>query len=218
MIKKEPLYYVKIACFCVIAAALNNIIFPLLVLSLKLPLFVDTVFTAAVTFYAGLIPGLVTALLTWIIGFTIKDDIVNPFILCSIAEVIIIFLLKPAAVNTQTLNQDRKRAYFISILARLMILYITVCFVISILGGLIDYIFYTVMLNIKHVFSAEDAFKEWLLQGPFHVLVMNILSRLPVNIVDRFIVIFGGFFISQCYFRKRRRFFKNSGNNPVIFQ
>ena len=194
----SPVNYIKIAALCVIAAALNCIIHPLLVPGLKLPLFVDTVFTAAVTFYAGLIPGLVTALLTWVIGFTIKDDIVTPFIICSIAEVLIIFLLKPAVVNTQILNEERKRTVFVSILARLMIVYITVCIVISILGGLIDYAFYTVLSNTKPDFSAEDAFKEWLLQGPFPVLVMNILSRLPVNLIDRLIVVFGGYFLSRC--------------------
>jgi hypothetical protein len=29
------------------------------------------------------------------------------------------------------------------------------------------------------------------------ILAMNILSRIPVNIIDRFIVIFGGFFIAE---------------------
>ena len=197
MLNPNPVH-IKIAVLCIVAAVLNCVIFPLLVLILKLPLFVDTVFTAAVTFYAGLIPGLATALLTWIIGFAIKDDIVTPFILCSIAEVIIIFLLKPADVNTRILNEGRKRAVFVSVLARLMILYITVFIAISILGGLIDYLFYTVLPNIKPAFSAEDAFKEWLLQGSFHALAINILSRLPVNLIDRFIVIFGGYFLSRC--------------------
>ena len=190
-------HYIKIAAMCIIAAALNHVIHPLLVPGFRLPLFVDTVFTAAVTFYAGLIPGLVTALLTWVIGFTIKDDIVTPFIICSIAEVIIIFLLKPYEVNTRMLNKEKKHTIFIIILAKLMVLYVAVCIAISILGGLVDYVFYTVLPNSKPAFSAEDAFKEWFLESPFPVLPMNILSRLPVNLVDRFIVIFGGYFISR---------------------
>ena len=204
MPNSNPVKYIKIAALCVIAAVLNNIIFPLFVLVLKLPLFVDTVFTAVITFSAGLIPGLVTALLTWIIGFTVKNDIVHPFVLCGIAEVFIIFLLKPAVVNLpvrrsfrQGLTEERRRAVFVSILARLMLLYITVCIAISILGGVIDFVFYTVLPNIKLDYSAEDAFKEWFLQGYHSVLVVNILSRLPVNLVDRFIVIFGGYFISR---------------------
>ena len=197
MANPNPVRFIKITVLCVIAAILNHVIYPLLVPGLKLPLFADTFFTAAVTFSAGLIPGLATALLTWIIGFTVKDDIITPFILCSIAEVFIIFFLRPAEVNTQTLNEGRKHAVFVSILARLMMLYITICIVISILGGLIDYIFYSVLQNTKPDFSAEDAFKGWLIQGPFPVLAMNILSRLPVNLIDRFIVILFGYFISR---------------------
>ena len=187
---------VKTALLCLIAASLNCIIHPLLVPGLKLPLFADTVFTAAVTFYAGLFPGLVTALLTWVIGFAIKDDIITPFIICSIAEVFIIFLLKPPDVNMRMLNEERKRALFVSILARLMILYITVCITVSILGGIIDYVFYTILPNSKPARSAEDAFKGWLSQSPLHALVINILSRIPVNLIDRFIVILGGYFLS----------------------
>jgi hypothetical protein len=162
-----------------------------------LPLFVDTVFTAAVTFYAGLIPGLATALLTWVIGFAIKDDIVTPFIICSIAEVIIIFLLKPAAVNTRLMYEEKKRSVFAVLLAQLMLVYISATLAVSVLGGLIDYIFYTALPNTKPSFSAEDAFKEWLLQGPLPVPVLNILSRIPVNLIDRFFVIFGGYLISR---------------------
>ena len=187
------------AALCVLAAALNSLIYPLVVHVFRMPLFVDTVFTAAITFYAGLIPGLATALLTWVIGFTIKDGIINPFIICSIAEVIIIFLLKPSVVKTRgLLSGEKKRLIFASTLVRLMILYITVCFAMSILGGLIDYIFYTVLPNIKPDYSAEDAFKEWSSDSrPIPVLILNIFSRLPINLIDRFIVIFGGYFISQ---------------------
>ena len=74
------------------------------------------------------------SILTWVIGFTIKDNIITPFILCSIAEVLIIFLFKPVVLNLHGLNEERKR--------------------------------------------------------------LNILARLPVNLIDRFIVIFGGYFIS----------------------
>ncbi|MDR0465172.1 MAG: hypothetical protein LBG94_08695 [Treponema sp.] len=189
----------KTTVICITAAALNHLIFPLFVYLLKLPLFVDTVFTAAVTFSAGLIPGIITAVLTWVIGFTIKNGIIHPFIICSIAEVFIIFLLRPAVVNQQGLNEERKRAGFVNVLARLMLIYITVVVVISIMGGLIDFIFYTLLANTKADYSAEDAFKEWLFQSSPSVLVMNILSRLPVNITDRFIVVFGGYFISQAF-------------------
>jgi len=61
----------------------------------------------------------------------------------------------------------------------------------------IDYFYHAVMRNPKTYFSAEDAFKIALLKGNIPVLIVDILSRIPVNIVDRFIVIAGGFFIAQ---------------------
>jgi hypothetical protein len=55
-----------------------------------------------------------------------------------------------------------------------------------------------VFLNPKLYFSAEDIFKAGgLLNSGIPMLAMNILSRIPVNIIDRFIVIFGGFFIAE---------------------
>jgi hypothetical protein len=167
---------------------------------MKFPLFLDTVFNAAITFAAGLIPGLVTALLSyvalnsWAIGF-------YPFILCSIVEVLLVWHLMPV-------NQVKKHAEqaalpatkafsYISVFARLIVLYIVCSLTISVLGGVIDYFHYTVLSNSKLSFSAEDAFKIGLLRSGIPVLAIDILSRIPVNIVDRFIVIFGGYFISR---------------------
>ena len=205
MAKLNPAHYVKIAAMCLVAAGLNSTIHPILVPGFGFPLFVDTVFTAAVTFYAGLIPGLATALLTWITGFAIKDDIVTPFVLCSLAEVVLIFLLKPEALNIRGLDKVDKSISLATVLGQLLILYSIACVAASILGGFIDYVFYTALPNTKPSYSAEDTFKELLLQGPLPVPVMNIFSRLPVNLIDRFIVIAGGYFISLALIKLRNR-------------
>jgi hypothetical protein len=128
----------------------------------------------------------------------IEGGTLTPFIICSIAEVCLIHLLKPAcAITLKGLNDEKTLAVNISVLARLMLLYIAAGVAISILGGLADYIFFTVLPNPKGHISAEDIYKAGLRQNRFPVPVMNILSRIPVNLVDRFIVIFGGYFISR---------------------
>jgi hypothetical protein len=86
-------------------------------------------------------------------------------------------------------------AYYTSIAAKLMFLYIICAITISVLGGVIDYVS-QVFLG-KHYFSVEDNFKLSLIMNNLPILAVNILSRIPVNIVDRFIVIFGGYFISR---------------------
>jgi len=192
--------FFKLSLLCVLAVGGNFLLNNFCVYFMKFPLFLDTVFNVAVAFAAGLVPGLVTALLSyvalnsWAIGF-------YPFILCSIVEVLLVCLLMPA-------NQGKKHAEraalpaakafsYISVFARLMVLYIVCSLAVSVLGGVIDYLHYTVLSNPKLSFSAEDTFKIGLLRSGIPVLAMDILSRIPVNIVDRFIVIFGGYFVSR---------------------
>jgi len=196
MVRVNIKYILKIAALCVIAAALNRALSLFAVFELKIPLFIDTIFTAAVTFCAGLIPGLVTAFLTWVLGFVGTYE-PSPFLICSIAEVLIIWWLKPSAqLKLKRSNDVRMFAENISVLARLMLLYIAASITVSALGGLVDYIFFTVLPNSKAHISAEDVYKAGIQQNLFPVPVMNTLSRLPINLVDRFIVIFGGYFIS----------------------
>jgi hypothetical protein len=78
-----------------------------------------------------------------------------------------------------------------------MLLYIVCSLAISLLGGLIDFFYHYRWSHPKVYFSAEDTIKIGLLRSNIPVLAMDILSRIPVNIVDRFIVIFGGYFISR---------------------
>jgi len=181
---------------CVIAAALNRFLSLFAVFELKIPLFIDTIFTAAVTFTTGLIPGLVTALLTWVLGFVGTYE-PSPFLICSIAEVFLVWLLKPSIqLKLKRTINDRTFAENISVLARLMLLYIAASITVSVLGGIVDYVYFTVLPHFKAHISAEDIYKAGLLESRYPILIMNILSRLPVNLVDRFIVIFGGYFIS----------------------
>jgi energy-coupling factor transport system substrate-specific component len=189
---------IKLSVICILAVAGNFFLNNLCVYYMKFPLFLDTVFNVAVTFATGLIPGLVTALLSYIALNSLEIGF-YPFILCSIVEVLLVWRLRPV-------NQEKKRAgqsalpaafSYIHIFARLMILYIVCSLTISVLGGVIDYFHYTVLSNSKLSFSAEDIFKINLLRRGIPVLAIVILSRIPVNIVDRFIVIFGGYLISR---------------------
>ncbi|MCL2067561.1 MAG: hypothetical protein FWG99_08865 [Treponema sp.] len=197
---------IKIILLCILAAAANNGLNILCIDIIKIPLFLDTVFTAAVSFTVGLVPGLITALLTQA-GSSFREGSTNPFVLCSFAEVLLICALNPLAAKKKPLNGeqsgDLKRsrpqtsATVVSIFARLLLLYIVSCLAISILGGIIDFVYHGLFSMSKPYFSAEDSFKISLMRGGTPMLVINILSRIPVNIVDRFVVIFGGFFLSR---------------------
>ena len=193
---------VKLGLLCIFAAGANYLLNNLSVYIIKTPLYIDTVFTAAVGFAAGFIPGIVTALLTSA-AESVKEGSFNPFFLCSIAEVCIVCILKPRNAEGSAPGQLQKKeisvAMVVDIFARLIVLYIVCALAVSVLGGVIDFIYYDVLLMPKKYFSAEDTFKIGLLDSGIPSLAINILSRIPVNVVDRFIVILGGYGVAVLY-------------------
>ena len=190
--KKRGLRILLAGLLCIAAAGANYLVNNICVYYLKIPLYLDTIFNAAVCFSAGLVPGLITAGLSYT-ALALRDSGFHPFVLCSIAEVLLIWRLKP---SPSELPFDRKSDSLVSIIARLMLLFIAASLTVSILGGLIDFITYNVLPGSKTFFSAEDAFKIGFLKSKIHPLAIDIMSRIPVNMVDRFIVIFGGFGVS----------------------
>jgi hypothetical protein len=185
--------FIKIALLCILGAAANFGLNTFFILVLKTPLYLDTVFTAAVTFTVGLVPGLVTALLTFLSQGLLINSL-HPFILCSFAEVTLIWLLNPMASNNRNLKQKMPTVFMVYTASRLMLLYVLCALAVSVLGGVIDFLYYGLLMAPKSYVSAEDMYKVSLMESNVMLVLKNILARLPVNVVDRFIVIFGGFF------------------------
>ncbi|MDR0475203.1 MAG: hypothetical protein LBH43_16210 [Treponema sp.] len=157
----------------------------------------DTVFSAAIAFSFGLIPGISVAVLSLLIPCIYYRSI-NFFILCSIAEVLLICALKPSApVIPDFAPKEKVIASYVGLAAKLMLLYIRCAIAISVLGGVIDYVSQLFLKKQPLYYSPEDTFKLGLIMNKLPALAVSILSRIPVNIVDRFIVIFGGYFISR---------------------
>ena len=75
-----------------------------------------------------------------------------------------------------------------------MLIVVLDCVVVSVTGGIIDFIL--TMLSAPKAFYPEDTFKLGLLRNNVPILASAILSRIPINIVDRFFVIFGGYGVS----------------------
>jgi len=182
---------------CVAAGLLNWFIHFLAFETLGFPLFIDTIFTAALTFYAGLIPGLATVLLFQMYWPFFVDTHVSPFSIVSIIEVIIIWRLRPDSGPTWPgLRGRRAFAESINICAGLMLLYIAVSVSASVSGGLIDYIRFTRVELYRRFFAPNDVFRFAFYDSGFHPLAIAILSRFPINLIDRFIVITGGFAVA----------------------
>jgi len=184
-----------LTALCITAVVLNILLSNFVMNFLRFPLFLDTVFTAAISFSFGIIPGIFTAMLTWFLPCVYYNGF-NFYFLCSVAEVLIICAFKPSAPDTSFYaSKEKIAASLTALVSKLFLLYILCAAAISVVGGVVDYI--THLFVERNYYSVDDLFKQGLFMSNMPVLAVNILSRLPINIVDRFIVIFGGYLISR---------------------
>lgn len=193
--KKKYLKTILISVSCILAVALNIFVSTVIRDYLEVPLYIDTVFTAVIAFSFGLIPGIAVAFFTWLVlclyyGF-------NYFVIVSVAEAILIYFLKPASPERGSINtREKVIVSYIGIAAKLMLLYVLCAITVSVLGGVINFISQVLLEIPLNYYSVEDSFKLGLIKNNLSSLAVNILSRIPVNVVDRFIVVFGGYLLS----------------------
>ncbi|MDR1143378.1 MAG: hypothetical protein LBK77_04050 [Spirochaetaceae bacterium] len=212
----------KVLVLCVLSAFGNAACGALVSGVLGLSLYLDTVFTVAVTFSFGLLPGLLTGALLYP-GYNILRNIilntgadtfwaVNAFILCTVSEILLVSIFRSGIVpapgrDTGGLPKRPRRFVplgesflfsFIGIAAQLMVLAALDCVVVSITGGLVDFVLHTLPASPGGTYP-EDIFKLSLFRNNVPYLASAILSRIPINIVDRFIAVFAGYGISLLY-------------------
>ena len=194
-----------LAAFCVLAALMNLLLSASVMNFMRFPLFLDTVFSAAITFAFGLIPGIFVAVFTWLIPCILHRSFTF-FIICSIAEVLLVCGFRPSAPDIPNFaSKEKIIASYTTLATKLMLLYILCVITISVLGGAINYMKQLFIEAHSHYYSVDDTFKPGLIIHNFPGLAINILARIPVNIVDRFIVVFGGYFISRAVSRIVKR-------------
>jgi len=231
--RKEPVSrFITLSLVCGLAVAAN-----LLVMTFRdffwFPIFLDTLFTAAVTFAFGFIPGIAVAVLTWVAdSFLVGIYPFHPFILVAIVEVSLIRILKPVAPEIPRLPQsaapkavmqDGKILAVSGLFVRLVPIYFACVIAASVMGGLIDFVYHTMMGVERPHLTGTNAMVMAFMQSGIHVLPANILSRLSVNIIDRFVVVFVGYLIAlgislalQAFFPqvKRRHASQGKGRYP----
>jgi len=189
--------FLALSLLCVAAVFLNRLSNLLLFHVMALPLFADSVFTAAVVFLAGLVPGLAVILIAWVF-WLMTYGIMSPFIIVSIVEVIIIWRLRPGGGSAGPGSRGTSAyAETVSTWGTLMLLYIATAVSASVLGGLVDYLVYARPESYRPGLPPDDVFRPAFYGSEIHQLAVSILSRVPINLVDRAAVVFGGYFIAR---------------------
>jgi hypothetical protein len=206
--------------FCFAGAVLNVYTGNFFRDALGVPLFMDTLFTVAMSFYGGPVYGVLTGLLTNpiinMIDFYGWAD--NLYALCNAAAALVTVLfirLFPAELRfgagkaaktgeSETRADNSRLRALMNILVTLLLLSFVMHIAMSILGGLI-----TVLINAFSQGSSspspERLFKLALLRKELPSAAIEILSRIPLNIIDRLLSVFGGYGVAALLHRVRRR-------------
>jgi hypothetical protein len=181
-----------------LAAAVGNSLLSILVMNvLDIPLFMDTMFNIAITFEWGLVPGLVTAVLSNITkrlfdimllhtsGLLPYPTLMVGFTLCSMTTALLTWLfarLLPEPVAGEPFSRR-----FVMIIIILFALSIIMALVESLMGGL------TAALNPTSSIGPQLNFQGMLYLSGFSRFPVEILSLLPINLIDRPLSVFVGY-------------------------
>jgi hypothetical protein len=192
---------------CVFGTALNVIFNKVFAGSgMGLPLYMDTVFTITVTFIGGLFWGCLTGVLTNIAGHTMSFWGWEGYLfsLCNILTAVItwkftrIFLSELTFISDKNETESasffksRRLDNFMSKIFVLMLLSFILCFAISILGGLIAS--FIEIIRTPHSVNLASQHSDFYSGLP--LVLREIVSRVPINIIDRIISVFAGFGIA----------------------
>ncbi len=186
--------FFKTALLCIIL----NITLSLLSGAIMPSIFLDTVFTVAITFYCGLVPGLVVAatynpimtvlrsLLAGGTGTASGGIFYYDFLyaLCGIFIVIV----------TWAFSRNKKEFYFsksVTLLYLLIIAFLS-AFISSFAASALD-AFVRPLFKTHSDFSAVDYFALAFQKMKFNAFLSYLLPRIPITILDRLISTFAGF-------------------------
>jgi hypothetical protein len=191
-----------------VASALCNIAAGYAAQHIPVPMYLDTMLTITMTFYGGLLPGVVTGALTNLITQTVWFHAWGDYLftLCNIAVAIITSLFirifpdslrlggsvnKGLFGKEMPIQESRRYKTALDRVVALTLLSFALCIAISILGGIFS--------TCIKIFTAsggtgpEFFFIPFLRRGGLPLLAVEILSRIPVNIIDRLVSSFCGY-------------------------
>lgn len=188
---------VKIGIFCFLSIFLNLGLSLLAYDVCHFPLFLDTVFTVAIVFYLGLIPGLIVGIL-----YNFTDVLFNLIVRGINSPTNIFFSICGAAIVIVTWLFARKKEEFqislsITILYLLLISLIS-SFVTIFIGGTFDFIrfsFYDIPDSMAPIKQFTDSF----VSQKFNLFASCILGQIPISITDRIISTFAGYGVYKLY-------------------
>jgi hypothetical protein len=173
----------------------------------------DTLFTVAMTLYGGPVCGVLTGLLTNpivnMLSFYGWADIL--YALCNAAAALVTFLFirifpaelgfgagKRLKTGEETRTNNSPLGALMNTLVALLLLSFVMCIVISILGGLTA----VLIQPLGGSSNPGPALFKWaLFRRTLPPAVVEILARIPLNVIDRLLSVFGGYGVAALLWR-----------------
>jgi len=202
------------AALC-LAGALLNIALTRLCIRTGIPLYMDTVLTVTLTLGGGLFWGALCGVFTNLIYQTIWfwgwEGYL--FTLCSIATALITWLfirIFPQELDfstrhakreqmIHTLGIERGSGKLVKVMDRVIVLFLlsfALCIAMSILGGLLTAVILGLNPSLEGQRGLTVILRDIMFGKDNPVLLVEISSRIPINIIDRLIAVFGGYGIA----------------------
>ncbi len=200
--KKNKIFRFVVVC---LIGELLNFLFALLAKTLTIPLFLDTVGSVAVVFYAGLLPGLIVAVcynVLWILISTLVSHVpLYPwdmlYALCGMVIVLTTWLFARKKENFRI-------SWLITTLFLVLIAFAS-AFASSFVGGMIESVNRFYFGNLAYDSILYHFVKAFLGEN-LGLVASCILARIPVTVVDRFVCTFAGFGIYLLANQKARAY------------
>lgn len=176
---------------CILADVLNLLSAYLFCEKLHIPLFWDTIFTVAITFYFGLVPGLFTA-----VSYNILSVCVNFVRGFGFQPIVMLFGICGALIALVTWFFARQKDEFriSASISALYLVLIALCssFLVILTSGIIDFIRYEYFNGVDMVAPIRE-FTESFVKQKFSLFASCILAQIPISFTDRLITTFAGF-------------------------
>jgi hypothetical protein len=195
------------AVLCIFSACLNALSMMVFRIILEMPLYLDTVFTAAAAFYGGLVPGVVTGLLTNLIlntvWFTEWGDYF--YAICNIIVGLVTALFVRLCPDELDLGREdlppaRRSGRLSGALYRftaLFLLAFALVIALSVSGGIVAFYIKTFIPGSTGGMGPEVFYEPPLARRAWPVLLVEITARIPVNALDRLITAFCGYALAR---------------------
>ncbi|MEE1249363.1 MAG: hypothetical protein UHU19_09095 [Lachnospiraceae bacterium] len=187
--KSKKIAFTGLLC---LLALLLNIASAMLASALKLPAFLDTIFTVAITFYSGLIPGIIVAALfnpamTLIRCAMTGSEIFLYDFLYAICGILIVIASWIFSRNKKEFHFNRR----VTLLYLLIIVFFST-FLSSFSASAMD-TFIRPLFEKASGFSAIDDISLIFQKLNFCVFLSYLLPRIPITLLDRFICTFAAY-------------------------